>query len=57
MTRTPPCLSGAEMQAPRNELGNVSAMLGEALGIKPGAQAGDAHAASIQSSGVSAPAA
>ena len=50
-------LSGAEMQALRNELGNVSAMLGEALGIKPGAQAGDAHAASIQSSGVSAPAA
>ena len=46
-------LSGAEMQALRNELGNVSAMLGEALGIKPGAQAGDAHAASIQSSGVS----
>ena len=39
-------LSGAEMQALRNELGNVSTMLAEALGTSAGASASNNGAAS-----------
>ncbi|RAP65987.1 transcriptional regulator [Achromobacter sp. HZ01] len=39
-------LSGAEMQALRNELGNVSTMLAEALGTSAGAAASNNGAAS-----------
>ncbi|MFY3058987.1 transcriptional regulator, partial [Achromobacter xylosoxidans] len=38
-------LSGAEMQALRNELGNVSTMLGEALGSAATASSGNAVSA------------